>query len=145
MSTLTANHQLADGNDNAAGLTAFPSITDANSVPFVMPRFKGSRNRGVKRVRLDGTQGIIGYDRGVWFFTGMTLAQYDLLKDTYEGLVTVKIPLEASTYANFNAILIVPDESGLEYAKAVSSQVWDNQQWPGYSDVEITLRKLEAL
>jgi hypothetical protein len=145
MSTLTANHQLADGNDNAGGLTLLTAITDSNSVPFPMPRFKGSRNRGIKRARLDGTQGIVGFSSAVWFFTALTLGQYDLLKDTYEGLVTVKIPLEASTYANFNAVMVVPDEADLTYVRGIRYPTWLGATWSGYRDVAVILRKLEAL
>lgn len=145
MATLANNNQVADGNNNAGGLARWDAVTDGNSIPFVMPRFKGSRNRGVKRNRQDGTQAHIGKDSGVLLFTAVTLSQYDLLKDTYEGLVTLKIPLEDSTYANYNAVLIVPDEEELEYHPGIGFIQWGTVRWPGYGPVPVTVRKLEAL
>jgi hypothetical protein len=145
MTTLTAQHQLADGNNNAGGLQLFTAITDSNSVPFPMPSMKGSRNRGVKRVRLDGTQGIVGKDSVILTFGGLTLAQYDLLKDTYEGLITIRLPLEVVTYANYNAVMVVPDEADLEYRRGIRYPTWLGQTWSGYGPVPVVIRKLEAL
>jgi hypothetical protein len=144
MATITPNYQLAAGNNNAGGLTALTSITDTNSVPFVMPRGKGSRNRGVKRDRLNSTQATVGKDSITWLFTAMTLDQYNLLLTTYEGLVTVKISLTSTTYANYNAVMVVPDEEDLEYVRWINFLNWGAGN-PGYRDVEVLLRKLEAL
>lgn len=145
MSTLTNNNQVADGNNNAAGLALWSAVTDANSIAFVMPRFKGTRNRGVKRVRLNSTQGIIGKDSGRLVFAAITIAQYKVLIDTYEGLVTLKIPLDSSTYANYNAVMVVPDEEELDYRPRINSRAWGSASWPGYLGVEVIVRKLEAL
>lgn len=145
MSTLVNNNQVADGNDNAGALARWDATNDANSIPFAMPRFKGTRNRGVKRNRLNGTQGIVGFSSGRLIFTAVTLAQYDYLKDTLEGLVTLKIPLENSTYANYNAVMVVPDEEELEYRKRIGHHAWGSAPWPGYGPIEVIVRKLEAL
>lgn len=145
MAKIIPNYQLADGNDNAVGLTAFPEITDANGVPFLMPRGKGSRNRGVRRDRLDCTQARVGKDSIQIFFTAMTLEQYHLLLGTYEGLVTVKISLTTNAFANYNAVMVCPDEEELTYVRHMSYMYWDDYKGPGYRDVPITLRKLEAL
>ena len=145
MSSLTNNNQVADGNNNAGGLARWDAVLDTNNIPFVMPRFKGTRNRGVRRDRLDSTQGIVGYSSGILVFTAMTLDQYDLLKDTYEGLVTVKVPLEARTYANYNAVMVVPDEDTLEYRRLIGHTAWGSAPWAGYGPVEVIVRKLESL
>ena len=145
MSALVNNNQVAAGNNNAGGLARWDAVTDANSIKFIMPRFKGSRNRGVKRVRQNGTQGIIGKDSGIWVFRFVTIAQYDVLKDTYEGLITAKLPLEVATYANYNAVMVVPDEEELEFRPSVTSKQWGSAPWPAYGPVEVIVRKLEAL
>ena len=145
MAKIYPNYQLADGNDNAGALAAFTSITDSNSIPFVMPRGKGSRNRGVRRDRLNGTQARVGKDSISLMFTAMTLEQYNLLLATYEGLVTVKIALTGTTFANYNAVMVCPDEEELTYVRNMSYPFWSDYKGPGYRDVPITLRKLEAL
>ena len=145
MPKIWPNYQLAAGNNNAAGLTAFTSITDTNSIPFVMPQGKGSRTRGTKRVRLNGTEGQVGFDSFTLLFTAMTLDQYALLLSTYEGLVTVKISLTSTTFANYNAVLVVPDEAELTYVRVINYYKWNGYQGGGYRDVSLLLRKLEAL
>jgi len=147
MTRIVPNYQLAAGNNNAGGLTALTSITDSNSIPFIMPRGKGSRNRGVKRDRLNATQATSGFDSLVWNFTAITLDQYNLLLSTYEGLVTVKISLTSTSFANYNAVMVVPDEDELTYVKTINLLAWAGLGviGPGYRDVPITLRKLEAL
>ena len=144
MAPVIPNYQLAAGNNNAGALAVWTAIADANSVPFVMPQGKGSRNRGVKRVRLNSTEASVGFNSFTLSFTAITLAQYALLIATYEGLVTVKIALSGTTFANFNAVLIVPDESELTYSRLISHPKWSGG-WPGYRNVPIRLRKLEAL
>jgi hypothetical protein len=145
MATITPNYQIAAGNNNAAGLTLITDITDGDGVAFVMPRGLPHRIRGDKRFRLDGTVGRVGQDSTRFVSSVMTLAQYKYVLDTYEGLVTVKIALSQTTFANYNASLWMPDEDELEYVYLVGSSAGNGYTGPGYKDVAWNLNTLVAL
>lgn len=149
MAQIIPDYQLAAGNDNDGGLTLLTSITDANGIAFVMPRGLPGRLRGERRIRLDSTDGRIGFSSTQWEFSAITVAQYSLLLGTYEGLVTIRIALSGTTFANYNAVLSMPDERDLTYIPnllRLGKQIGSiGGLGPGYSDVICSLRKLEAL
>ena len=120
MATVIPDYQIASGHNQAGSLTLITSLTDANSVPFVMPKGKGSRTRGELRFRLDGSAGRVGKDGYSLTSTIMTIDQYKLLLDSYEGLVTVRIPLTSTSFANYNATLWFDDEDSLSYIPNVT-------------------------
>jgi hypothetical protein len=145
MATITPDYQLAAGHNNAGGLTAIDSITDANGVKLAMPQGLPYRVRGERRTRLNSTVGFIGRDATQWRFAAMTLAQYSLMITTYEGLVTVRLALTSTSFANYNATLTMPDEADLEYGYLTGSRYDAGFTGPGYRRVFAAITALEAL
>ena len=146
MATITPNAQIAAGNNNAGGLARFDAIADANGVYFLMPKQLPFRVRGERRFRLNSTVARVGGNSTSLLFTAMTLAQYALMLSTYEGLVTVKLALTSTTYANYNATLFMPDENELAFIRSlvgVARRV--GFTGPGYQDVRAELRNLEGI
>lgn len=149
MPAITPDYQIAAGNNNAGGLTLITSITDANSVPLLMPRGLPHRVRGERRFRVDGTTGRVGQSSTHWTSKGLLVAQYRLIIDTYEGAnngqVTIRIALSQVTFANYNATLWMPDEDDLEYVFATGSTFTPNFVGPCYRDVDWNFTNLVAL
>lgn len=150
MAKIIPDNQIAAGNNNAAGLTLVTSLQDDNGINFLKVRSLPFRNRGQRRYRLDGTVAFIGAERVEWRSSAMTVAQYDYLIDNYEGLVTIRHPTRAISgglyvFANYNAILELPDEQDLEYIQLRGSGIASGFTGPGYKDVVWVFRKLEAL
>lgn len=143
--SIIPNYQIAAGHNNAGGLTLITSLTDANGVKFLMPRGLPHRVRGERRFRLDGTVARVGTNTTRWVSAGMTLAQYALVLSTYEGLVTVKLALTSTTFANYNATLWMPDENELEYVYLTGSTHDEDFVGPGYINVPWYLNNLDAL
>jgi hypothetical protein len=141
----TPDYKLAAGNDNAGGLVLVTSITDANGVNYVMPQGLPYRFRGVRAIALNGVMNFIGFNSAEWLFSVMTLAQYAKMLSTYEGLVTIRHGQTSASFANYNAVLTMPDERDMDYA-VLNGSVYDaGFVGPGYRNVVASLRKLEAL
>jgi hypothetical protein len=71
----------------------------------------------------------------------MTIGLHEHMQSTYEGLVTIRIPLVGSTFANYNATLTIPDKGELEggyYIDAVLNTV-------GFRNVRCELFDIEAV
>jgi hypothetical protein len=149
MAQIIPDYQIAAGNNNAGGLTPVNQLVDSNSINFVMPRGLPFRVRGLVRVRLDGTTGRVGFNSTQWISSVMTVDQLSTIYSTYEGLVTIRIALTSTAFANYNAVLRMPDESELEYITNVARighQISTNGGLgPGYSSVPWFFTKLEAL
>jgi hypothetical protein len=145
----TPNHQIAAGNNNAGGLVSINALTDSNSVKFFMPRGLPFRVRGQVRTRLDGTTGRIGFNSIRWVSAAMTINQLATVYSTYEGLVTIRTGLTSQTFANYNAVLRMPDEEELEYIPNISRMGLQTGATgglgPGYINVPWYFIKLEAL
>jgi len=133
---VTPDYKIASGYNNAVGLVAWTAIADANSVYFVMPNGGiASHNRGEKRYRIDLTVGHVGEVNAVITFGAITLAQYTVLL-SYDGKVTVRHPISGSTFANFNAIFAVPDESELK--SEIFSGTLHDSGFTGFGYVDVT-------
>lgn len=114
MAYLTTNYQIAVGNNNAAGLALVTSLSDTNSISFQeIQHSLREQSRGLRVYRANGTAGRQGHDWVHWY-SPVLLAQYEYLKDTYEGLVTVKTAFYSETFANYNAVLTLPDFNELD-------------------------------
>ena len=108
---ITADYKIADGHNNAAGFTAITSVTDGTNnldetlgIPFY--------NRGTRLFVL-GTPKFSGSESTSWTFSRLTIGLHKHMIDTYEGQVTIRAALGSSTFANYNATLIVPSLSEL--------------------------------
>jgi hypothetical protein len=106
---VTPNEQIAVGNNNAAGLALVTSLI-ANSVPFFEVTSLARWQRGQPAFTTIGTKVYSGFASVAWESSFVTLQQWEYLKDTYEGLVTIKtLTDDDDTYANYNAILNIGD------------------------------------
>lgn len=145
MAIFSKAYKIAAGYNNAGGLTLIQNLTDSNGAYFMSPRGIPYRTRGEPRVRLDGTIARVGDDSTQWYFKGMTVGQYWLLINTYEGKVTISTTVTSTTFANYNAILDVPDERDLEYHIFHGLHKNPNFIGAGYNGVILTFTRLEAL
>lgn len=145
MPLISNDNQIASGHNQAGALQRFEDIADANGVYFVMPRAI-DYVRGARRFRTDGTSARVGYDSIRWRWSVMTKAQYNTMVTTYEGLVTVRLALTTTTYANYNASLWMIDPAEFEYIPQLPRiGLQHTNIGPGYRDVIANLVKLEAL
>lgn len=130
--------QIAVGNNNTAGLVAWESLT-ADGINFLPVRQYATYDIGETRTRLNGRPYFAGVSRTQFLASAITLAQYKYLKTTYcaggySGLVTINIRTDdPATYADYNATMILPKESELDY------------RYNAYADVVITFIDLEAI
>ncbi len=145
MVSIIPDTQIAAGNDNAGGLALISSLSDSNGIYFVMPRALPGQRRGVRRKQLNGPTTFIGKNSVVMRSAVMTVLQYQLLLDTYEGLVTIRLALDGITYVNYNAVLSMPDEADLTYIPNIVRISNQGDCGPGYSDVDWTVTDLVAL
>lgn len=145
MAQIIPDYQIAAGNNNAGGLTLVTSLTDSNSVNFVMPRGLPFRTRGDLRFRVDGTAGRVGKNSTQWISSVMTVDQYATVLSTYEGLVTIRIALTSFSFANYNAVLRMPDEIDLEYIPGIVRMNLTGNVGAGYQQVPWFFTRLEAL
>jgi len=109
-------YKLASGYDNEAGFvnveTAFPTYT--GRVSFY-PRGRGNFDEGIMRIRADGTLYLTGFQSFTWPLHFLSYTQWAYAQTTYctggtglSGKVTVATRLPAGTYANYNAVMILP-------------------------------------
>jgi hypothetical protein len=135
----TTDYKLAAGHNNAGGLIPITSITDGTNAlvePLVLPHYL----RGVPRVRCDGRRSFAGQASTAFLFSMLTVPQWHYLRTTYEGLVTVRLTLnQGLTFANYNAVLQLPEINDLEYV------INDSIAKPALSNVRVELLRLTAL
>ncbi len=120
MPLVSEDYKLAVGLNNTAGLTLVTSISDANGVALTMPLAVPFYSRGQLRVKSNGVAFRAGLKIVQWQMP-LTLAQWTLLTGTYEGNVTVRTTTGVGTFANYNAILTVPDPVDLTYGNVGDS------------------------
>lgn len=138
MSIATNDAQMAAGYDNAAGLVAIATITPASDRrAFYEPQETGY-SEGVVKVRADGTLFYAGFASVTWLWRVVTWRQVQYLRDTYcaggyAGKVTVRLRLDTTTYANYNAVLVIPQP-------AESARNFEN-----YTDFAVRFTRLDAL
>ena len=125
--TFTPDLQLAVGHDNAGGLIPITSVTDGTyslDIPFDFP----FANEGVLRFTI-ASPVYSGTFSGGMLFTRIAVDLLDYLRTDYRGFVTVKYPFNGLTYANFNASLIIPNNSELgTYVEDSELDTWTFQQ-----------------
>lgn len=150
MPYLTTAYQIAAGNNNAGGLTAITSLSDANGISFVEPFGLGLQTRGQRQTRANGTIARRGFPRAIWT-SNLLLAQWEYLKDTYEagaataGLVTVRLALSGDTFANYNAVLTLQEFEEMEYTVFAADGTVADFTGPGFRNAQWLFTRLEAL
>jgi hypothetical protein len=80
---------------------------------FVAPVVYGTYYAGIQRTRGDGTITLSGSAYLVWLFKVLTRLQYEYLRTTYcsggfSGKVTIYSRAGTSTYARYNAVMVLP-------------------------------------
>jgi len=143
MAFVTTNYQLASENDNAGGLTAVTSITDGTNV-FAEPQGLFDITRGESVIQSNGVAGFRGYPSLTWI-SNMTVKQYWYLVDNYEGLVTIKTAYGGLTWANYNAVLTLPDPAQMTRTVFLASSHAAAFVGPGFLNVRWAFTRLEAL
>lgn len=109
-------YAIADGHNNAAGLTNIESLS-AGGKAFYPVVGVGTYDPGIREFRGNQTTSFNGSPSLNWV-SSLTWAQYEkVLNDycdlvnsepSYSGLVTIRTRTTGSAYANFNAQLILP-------------------------------------
>lgn len=131
--------QIAAGYNNAVGLVNIESITPSTDWrAFTVPDGFASYSPGERKTRPDGIDYTRGYPTVTWNFAGITRKQYIYLRDTYcndglSGKVTIRTLKEDNTYANFNAVMHVPQLPEL------------TRRLGSYEDCDIRFTRLVAL
>jgi hypothetical protein len=129
MPYLTTNYQIAAGNDNAGGLALVTTLVDGNGVYFQdINNGIEEQSRGLRVYRPNRTVGRQGCNWVHWL-SPVLLAQYEYLKDNYEGLVTIKTAFHSETFANYNATLTLPDFHELDWV--IFNGAWNDPTFTG--------------
>lgn len=145
MASFTPLQAIAAGHNNAAGLTLVSSLTDANGVKLVMPRAVPFTQEGELAIRANGSPAYRGFDSQDWEFSVLLLTQYYLLRNTYTGLVTVKLSINGSTFANYNASAWIDEKTTGQYGYVQGSTYAPNFTGPALRGIRLHLIKLVAL
>ena len=97
-----------------ASLTNVETITDSDGYKMRAPYAILTYNAGQFRIRTDGTAYQAGYGSLTWVFAVVTRAQMaklstDYCAGGYSGKVTIYTRTTTSTYARYNAVLLLPN------------------------------------
>jgi hypothetical protein len=146
MVAYTPNYQIAAGNNNAAGLTAVTSLTDANGVKLVMPRALPFYEVGERIVRANSTAAYRGKPTQDWEFAVLLVTQHTYLRNTFTGLVTVKTdPDGDGTFSNYNAAAWIDERPTGQYVYLQGSVYDGGLVGPGLRGIRLHLLDLDAL
>ena len=117
---VNANYKLAAGHDNEAGLVSIEGYTPTGGTAFVSVNAYSRFDPGDFKIRGDGTVMASGFPSMAWVLDHVTRVQEQYLRDTYcaggySGKVTLRTDTEEeSTYANYNAVLVLPKHEDSE-------------------------------
>lgn len=131
MPIVTFEAKIASGYDNVAGLTLITSLS-ASSIPFMECNelVDVAYTRGQAKVSTTGRVRYAGYPSKTWVSSLLWLPQWDYLRSTYEGEVTIRTRLNGNTYANYNAILTLDEwGQGGTVAEAKYGNAMNNFRW----------------
>lgn len=113
------DYQIAAGINNEAGLVNLETVTVVGDTkPFFAPVGYSSFKPGVRKIRSDGTLAITGFPSAYWIIPIVTRKQWEYVQDTYcnggySGKVTIRTRIGRAAYANYNAVLTLPDPDTL--------------------------------
>lgn len=136
-------YKLASGYNNAGSLVTVESIKPSGDIyAFTYPKSLGSGLIGLREMREDGLDYFRGFLYDEWNYTVMTRLQRLYLMNTflagnYSGKVTVRTRIDAETYANYNAVMHIPQPGEM----GVNAQ--RQKKWRG--GVTISFTRMVAL
>ena len=107
MPEYTIETAIAPGWNNAAGLALITSLS-ASSIPFLDVSTAGDYEEGEEKFKSNGVTGYSGFPSLIWTSGLLWLPQWKYLRTNYAGPVTIRTWTDSTAYANFNAILRVP-------------------------------------
>jgi len=113
------SYKLAAAYNNAAGLANIESIVPTSDRAFFSPVVFNNYKPGVRKGRTDGLLYMAGWASSFWILPVVTRPQFAYLQTTYcaggfSGKVTVATRINLVAYANYNAILTLPDPEQLQ-------------------------------
>lgn len=132
------SYAIAAGNDAAGSLTNIESIAVANATKInVQGTLLHYFVDAVGRYEVPfvyNAQGLKvqqGYSTITWVQSVMSAVAFKYLIDTYEGLVTITTRLydDNAAYANYNAILELPQPADLARVKMGNELYFGNVEW----------------
>lgn len=133
MSTyVTPGESIAAGNNNAAGLTLVTALSVPAAIPFLEVTSIGNWQRGLAKVPAGtSVRKFTGFQSVEWISSLLWLQQWEYLKDTFEGQVTIRtLTDDDDTYANYNAVFYCGQLTDYEkvrvgqYGKAILNFRW---------------------
>lgn len=108
-------YAIAAGWNNTTGLRNIESLTPSGDKPFRTPNAYSAFNPGTLRLRADGIAYVEGFPSTAWLLDVLTRKQYQFLMTTYStggnsysGKVTIRTMTPSGSYANYNAIMLLP-------------------------------------
>lgn len=130
-----SDYQIADGHDNAAGLTALDALSPSLFAAYadgVLSEWHESEARA-----WTGDRQLVPIGRvwAAWRLFRLTADELAYLRANFGAAVTVRtLDKGANAFANFNATLVLPDPA--------ADAAWDAGGW---NDVRVEFRDLAAL
>lgn len=143
MAYLTTDYKIASGHNNAGGLAAITALS-TGGILFTEPLGLPNINRGQRITLANGVTSRTGKPRARWI-SDMLVAQYWYLVNNYEGLVTVRLAYGGTTWANYNAVLSLPDPDEMESVVFGASDHDADFEGLGFRNVQWTFTRLTAL
>jgi len=143
MAYVTTDYQLAAGNGNAAGLTAWTSLTDGTNT-FIEPQGLPFSLRGRREIKTNGIVGRVGFPRVV-LRSDLLYTQWLYLVNNYEGFVTVRLAYNSTSWANYNAVLSLADPEEMTSVIFAGGFEQHNFFGPGFQNAPMTFTRLVAL
>lgn len=116
MTALTFDGELkiVTGWDNSGTVVDITTLTDTDSIPFILPMPFIGLSQGIRKPRLSRRVDVLDSKVRVWTFQAMTVKQLSFLYTTYftvdDSKVTVRTVDYDGTYTAFNAYIVVPIE-----------------------------------
>lgn len=110
------DYAIAAAYNNASGLKRIETIIPSGeSKAFPPVNAYSAYNPGTLRLRADGLAYITGYASTEWRFSYLSVVHYRYLISTYStggnsyaGKVTIRTRIADGTFANYNAIMLLP-------------------------------------
>ncbi len=111
------DYQWVSGFDNAGSLVNVEDDVPRHlSKQLFYPQGRANFDDGMVRIRADGLSYTTGFKSFTWPLNVLTYAQWAYIQTNYatggiglSGKMTVRTRLIGGTYANYNAILILPN------------------------------------
>lgn len=136
--TTRYDYKIAAAYNNAAGLVNIETIVPSGDRAFFSPVAYSNYRPGVRKIRSDGMLYLAGFGTSFWIMPAATRKQIEYLMDTYcaggySGKVTIRTRINRVAYANYNAILSLPDPDAMK------------RIFKGFDDLRIDYTRMVAI